>query len=193
MLHPHTEIRLIGEAVGLGVFATRPIPRGTITWTLCKFDRIYSRAEVEAMEPAYRRIAEVFSYIDPEGRSVLCWDGARHMNHACDSNTFPIIPVVDIAVRDIAAGEQITCDYGTCNLLEELSCLCGAHDCRSTIRRRDALEFGATWDAKVKAVLPDVLQVAQPLMGFVQSRAALEKILRGDAAIFAHASYHLAR
>ena len=193
MIHPHTEVRFINDEVGVGVFATKPIPRGTITWTLCEFDRIFTPEEVAALRPDYRRFVEILGYIDTAGRSVLCWDGGRYMNHSCDSNTLPVIPAVDVAIRDLAAGEQITCDYGTCNLVAELSCHCGAPACRGVIGRRDALVFGAGWDEKAAGVVPAIGQVPQPLLAFVQERARLERVMRGEETIFPHAQYHLAQ
>lgn len=142
MVHPDTEVRWINQNLGRGLFATRRIPRGTITWTRCDFDLVFKPAQVEALAPAYREIVEIFSYIDTEGDSVLCWDGARNINHSCESNTLSIIHSIDIAVRDIQPGEQITCEYGNCNLISDLRCFCGATGCRGTIGRQDALNHG---------------------------------------------------
>ena len=149
MVHPHTEVRFIDENVGHGLFATRFIPKGTITWTHCEFDRVFTAGEVSRLTPAYRRIVEIFSYVDTDGNSVLCWDGGRNINHSCESNTLSIIHAVDIAIRDIKPHEQITCEYGNCNLLEELTCLCRAPRCRGMIGREYALNHGAAWDELV--------------------------------------------
>lgn len=191
MVHPHTEVRLIDEKVGHGLFATRLIPRGTITWTRCEFDRTFSQEEVASLAPDYRRIVEIFSYIDTEGKSVLCWDGARNINHSCEANTLSIIHSVDIAIRDIQPNEQITCEYGNCNLIEELECLCLAPGCRGKIGRLDALNHGTTWDELVRLSLPEVTQVAQPLLPFVRERTLLDEILKGQSAIRSHVSYYL--
>ena len=43
MLHPHTELRHINQALGYGVVATRLIPRGTIIWVLDKLDQTFTR------------------------------------------------------------------------------------------------------------------------------------------------------
>ena len=32
MLHPDTEVHFIDPKIGSGIFASRPIPRGTIIW-----------------------------------------------------------------------------------------------------------------------------------------------------------------
>src|SRR5690554_1063288 len=56
MIHPDTELRFINDEVGYGVFAVRPIPRGTLIWTLCLFDRIFPPAEAAALPPVYQEI-----------------------------------------------------------------------------------------------------------------------------------------
>jgi hypothetical protein len=58
MIHPHTELRFISEAMGYGVFATRSIPKGTITWARDDFDQTFTAADVEQLRPEYRRILE---------------------------------------------------------------------------------------------------------------------------------------
>ena len=191
MVYPHTEVRFINENVGHGLFATRLIPWGTITWTKCEFDRVFLPEEVAALAPEYRRIVEIFSYVDTDGNSVLCWDGARNINHSCEANTLSIIHAVDIAIRDIQPGEQITCEYGNCNLLEDLECLCGAPGCRGKIGREDALAHGYWWDDQVKNALPDTASVAQPLLSFVRERSLLDDILAGRSSIRSHVSYYL--
>ena len=44
---------------------------------------------------------------------------------------------IEIAVRDVAAGEEITCEYATLNLTEPMDCRCGASGCRRTIGSDD--------------------------------------------------------
>ena len=191
MVHPHSEVRFINQDVGHGLFATRLIPRGTITWTKCAFDRVFTPSEVATLAEPYRRIVEIFSYVDTAGDSVLCWDGARNINHSCDRNTLSIIHAVDLAIRDIEPGEQITCEYGNCNLLVDLPCLCGSPLCRGMIGREDALRFGDSWDDLVRAALPFAMQCDQPLLPFVSEPALVRDILNGRADIRSHSSYFL--
>lgn len=74
MIHPHTELRYIDDEIGYGVFATRFMPRGTITWTLDAFDHVFTPAQVAAMAPAYQEIVANYSYINAAGNFVLCWE-----------------------------------------------------------------------------------------------------------------------
>jgi hypothetical protein len=65
----------------------------------------------------------------------------KPINHSCDPNAW-LNGLNLTARRRIAAGEQITMDYGTfCNeSLEEFACACGSPKCRGVIRGTDYRE-----------------------------------------------------
>ena len=128
MIHPATEVRPVREPIGVGVFATTNIPRGTVVWILDRFDRVVRPEELRAWPAVTRMIAERFGYVDPHGSWVVCWDHGRLMNHSCDPATVSVGDGLEIARRDIGAGDEVTCDYGTLNLTGRLRCLCGARD-----------------------------------------------------------------
>lgn len=190
MIHPHTELRFIDEEVGYGVVATQSIPRGTLTWTLCEFDRTFTPAQVAAMSPAYREIVENYSYIDAEGNFILCWDLGRYVNHSCAPTSLGVGPDLEIAVRDVHPGEQLTSEYGTLNLTASLRCRCGAHNCRGTIRGDDLLNHWREWDALVRAAFPRVAEVFQPLWPFLKNPEILTAMLNGRAEIPSHLTSH---
>ena len=48
MIHPATEVRETRNFVGVGVFATDYIPKGTIVWILDRFDRIVTADAIRA-------------------------------------------------------------------------------------------------------------------------------------------------
>lgn len=189
MMHPDTELRFIDERIGYGVFATRPIPRGTVIWILCAFDHIYRREEVAGMPEAYQEIVARYSYIDGEGRFVLCWDQGRYVNHSCNPAMLGVGPSFEIAVRDIAAGEQITCEYGGLNMTAPLRCLCGSSNCRGWVRADDALRYASTWDAQVQESLPLAARVRQPLLPFMTNPREYHDLLAGRMAIPSHSEY----
>jgi SET domain-containing protein len=59
-----------------------------------------------------------YSYFDDRvGLYELCSDDARFFNHADDPNTASVESPAgghfDVATRDIATGEELTCDYRT--------------------------------------------------------------------------------
>jgi SET domain-containing protein len=62
--------------------------------------------------------------------------GFRYINHSCDPNTFfrctPERAEV-YALRNIRAGEELTCDYGESQHEGKLRCRCGAEKCRGWI------------------------------------------------------------
>ncbi len=190
MIHPDTELRFISPEVGHGVFATKPIPRGTVVWVLCKLDKVMTAAEVEALPPAYQPIVERFAYVDDAGEYVLCWDHGRNMNHSCDPATLGVGPDIEMAVRDIQPGEEITCEYGGLNLTGRLKCYCGSPKCRGTISGDDVLQHWQTWDQRVAECLKHAPQVAQPMLGFARNTQSFWAWVHGTDKLPSHRAYH---
>jgi SET domain-containing protein len=102
------------EIEGVGVFAAAPIPRGTQIWLLDEaFDRVLTEEEIEALGEPQRAFAERYGYphtLKP-GLTILELDNGRFMNHSSRPNTDFRDPAAGYALRDIAEGEEITCDY----------------------------------------------------------------------------------
>jgi uncharacterized protein len=102
---------------GLGLFAVEPIPKGTPVWRLAPgFDREVPAREVAALPPLAQEHTRWFSWVNRDnGRAVLSGDHACFMNHSPTPNTgmAPDAAPADttVALRDIAAGEELTCDY----------------------------------------------------------------------------------
>jgi len=102
---------------GLGLFAVDFIGHGTSIWRFqAGFDQELSPEQVAALPPLTREHVRWFSFVSQvTGRCILSGDHACFMNHAPDPNTGaphrPEPPVITLALRDIAAGEEITCDY----------------------------------------------------------------------------------
>lgn len=112
MLLIPTEVRP-SSIHGLGLFTLVPVKAGTLIahWSL-GFDRLFI-SEYHIIYPD--RIATDFikhyGYQDKgDGHWHLCTDNLRFMNHADDPNTRQDIEN-DYAVRDIEAGEELTCNY----------------------------------------------------------------------------------
>lgn len=171
MIHPSTERRFISDEVGFGVVATADIPRGTLLWCRCLFDIVLTPDQVAALPPAYHHIVDIWSYGDPDGNSVLCWDNARFINHSCEPSMMGVGEDLEIAVRDIRAGEQITCDYALCNLTEEMPCSCGVPSCRHVIGPDDVLRLGESWERLRSDALALALSVEQPLRPYLLDEA----------------------
>ncbi len=190
MMHPHTELRFISPEVGYGVFATKPIPRGTVTWVLCQFDKIMTPAEVDNLPSAYMPLIERYSYVNGDGNYVLCWDYGRNINHGCDAAMMGVGADFEIAVRDIAVGEQITCEYGGLNITGQLKCRCGSPKCRGVIRGDDVLKYGAEWDALIAANLKFSPHVQQPLLGFARNPQQFWGWVNGIDPVPSQSEYH---
>lgn len=178
MLHPHTELRHVSEAIGVGIFATRDIPRGTIVWVLDELDQKLSADRVRMLGPRYDATLDRYAYPSASGDLILCWDLARFVNHSCEANAVSTGWELDVAVRDIAAGEQLCNDYAVLNLDRSFTCHCGAPGCRRTVRPDDFERLADHWDARVREAFPDVLRVVQPLWKWVPQKRRVSAAAR---------------
>jgi SET domain-containing protein len=103
---------------GLGLFAKLPIQKGAVVWKFVpRIDALLTKEEVNALPTITRELCLRYAYYVPvTGKYVLCGDDARFVNHSDTPNTAGAYPEgdpygIDIAIRDIDAGEEITCDY----------------------------------------------------------------------------------
>lgn len=175
MIHPHTELRFINEKIGYGVVALKPIPQGTITWALDKLDRSFTPEQVQAMDELYQQVLDKYTYRNAEGNHILCWDNARFVNHSSNANCITTAYEFEIAIRDIAAGEELTDDYGYLNLDEPFEVEPEAGSNRNVVYPDDLLRFYPEWDEKLLVAFPKILQVSQPLFQLLD-KALQEKV-----------------
>ncbi|MCX7646336.1 MAG: SET domain-containing protein [Rhodobacteraceae bacterium] len=116
MLLVRTTVRQ-SEIHGLGLFAEEDIPRGTAIWAFDPvLDRIIPEADLARYPAHVADYLETYCEYFPEtGVLVLSGDNDRFTNHSDRPNTAVVLPngpeARVIAARDIAAGEEITCDY----------------------------------------------------------------------------------
>lgn len=102
---------------GMGLFAVERIPRGTEVWRFEPgFDRSIAPDAVNALPPLARDHVHWFAYRSLEdGYWILSGDHTCFMNHSGTPNTGAPPngkpPVTTVALHDIAAGEELTCDY----------------------------------------------------------------------------------
>jgi hypothetical protein len=178
MIHPNSELRHVNDKIGVGVFATRDIPRGTIVWVMDELDQRISPARVQDLGPRYEALLERYAYLGPAGERILCWDLARYVNHSCDANAVSTGWDFDVAVRDIAAGEEISNDYGALNLERSFACHCGAGACRRVVRPDDFERLADAWDTRVREAYPDLLRVVQPLWKWVPQKRRVSAAAR---------------
>ena len=120
---------------GHAVLATRPIAKGAllVVWG----GDILTRAGVDALPPAQRRLTlqvddDLFLWSTDEGP-------ADWVNHSCDPNAGLAGQISLVALRAIAAGEEISFDYAMtdgCDY-DEFECACGARACRGRVLGSD--------------------------------------------------------
>ena len=74
-------------------------------------------AQINGLPEPARGELQRYLYLDERSEKyIFCLDNARFMNHSEKPNTESVFPASDhfghdVASRDIAAGEELTCDY----------------------------------------------------------------------------------
>jgi hypothetical protein len=168
MIHPATELRPVSEELGLGVFVTQFIARGTLIVVRDLWDIRCSPERFQQLDPLRRETLERYARIDRAGTYHLPWDRARCMNHSCEPAARPLGANAEIALRDLYPGDELTCDYGSWGLRRPLACACRSPFCRGVIQPDDAQYFSPFWDAEVRGVLPEAARARQPLLSLLE-------------------------
>lgn len=99
---------------GNGVFSGEDVAAGAVVWRFHPpFDQVLSDEDVAKLPQTAKDYVEMYAYrcVDLGGNLVLSGDHARFLNHSDDPNTQER-PFFSVARKPIAAGEEITCDYG---------------------------------------------------------------------------------
>jgi SET domain-containing protein len=102
---------------GIGVFAVAPIVKGTPVWRFEKGLDMEFAPDFAAHFPEHVcAFFAQYGYVDRNlNRLILCFDDARFVNHSDAPNVgtdYAQDPHgLDLALHDIAAGEELTMDY----------------------------------------------------------------------------------
>lgn len=116
MMMVETELRP-STIHGTGVFLLQPVPRGGLIWRFdARIDRVYTPDEVASLPPHVQEFLTTYcTWRQDVGLYVLCGDNGRYFNHSDTPNTVSngISFGEDHALRDLAAGEELTSDYRT--------------------------------------------------------------------------------
>jgi uncharacterized protein len=115
VIHPDRELRYGNDTIGDGLFANRLIPMARFTWVHDDLDQVVDPQLDHRLPPTLAALLRKYSYVEPRGR-VLCWDHARFRNHSCEPNCRSTGFDLEIAVKDIRPGQQLTDDYGSLNV-----------------------------------------------------------------------------
>jgi len=169
MIHPNTEVRFINDNIGLGLFSTSFIPKGTITWVKDPLDRVLSPDEIKSLPETLTSNMMKYAYRNAKGHYVLCWDFNRFMNHSFTPNVMITPYDLEIAIQDIPAGTELREDYGCLNIIEAFEPDPEAGSSRQVVRPDDLLHYHQTWDEILSAVFPSVSKVKQPLQSLLNA------------------------
>ncbi len=102
---------------GNGLIAAVAIPRGTPIWRFQPgFDHEFTPAQWHALPEPARSHTRRFCFVrHGDLHVILSGDHACFINHADIPNSGapqnPVSPVTTVALRDIAIGEEVTCNY----------------------------------------------------------------------------------
>lgn len=102
---------------GLGLFTAEPLAKGTPLWRFEEeFDRAFTPVQFDALPCSAQEHLRWFAYFDDVRRAwILSGDHSCFMNHSAEPNTGAppnaALPITTVALRDIADGEELTCDY----------------------------------------------------------------------------------
>jgi SET domain-containing protein len=102
---------------GLGLFAMGFVPGGAPMWRFQPgFDHDFSPEQFAALPPLAREHTRWFCFVSREtGHVILSGDHACFINHSLTPNSGAnqntSVTGTTVALRDIAAGDEITCNY----------------------------------------------------------------------------------
>jgi uncharacterized protein len=102
---------------GLGLFAVKFVPRGTPIWKFQPgFDHDFSPTQFAALPALAHAHTRWFCFVSKtDGHVILSGDHACFINHSLSPNTGAPLeampPIVTVALRDIAAGQELSCNY----------------------------------------------------------------------------------
>ncbi|PGM56964.1 SET domain-containing protein [Bacillus sp. AFS053548] len=175
MMHPDTEIRYVSEQVGVGVFATKLIPKGTIVWVKDDLDLVLTVEYIESLDDLRKEYIYKYSYLDTDDIHVLNWDHAKYMNHSFKANCVDTAYDFLLAARDIKPGEQLTSDYGTFGQNENFECVPEEGTTRTKVTANDYLICYVEWDRIAIEAFKFFNMVEQPLKHLI-SEEYLNKV-----------------
>jgi len=123
---------------GRGLYAKHAIEAGEVV--VVKGGYILTKTQRDeigrALGPSEIQITEDL-FIGPATESQR-EGGMMHLNHSCEPNLGLQGQIVFVALRNIAAGEELTCDYAMIDDEPgEMQCRCGSPSCRRIVTGAD--------------------------------------------------------
>jgi SET domain-containing protein len=126
----------------VGVFTTEPIRKGARV-----VEYSGPRLTAEEANRLYDGAARTYLYGLDDGKTVIDGEGmGAYLNHSCDPNC-EVDEIKNrvwiLAIRNIAAGEELLWDYNLYDDDDPAPCHCGSSKCRGTMYSRE-------WIAKLR-------------------------------------------
>lgn len=151
---------------GKGLFSKVRIPKGTIIWKNTKGSVVkYSRKQFEKLNDREKR--EIGVYEDENGNLVHCKDKVNYCNHSCSPNVTELNEKMDIVIKNIKPGEEITYDYAIIypKWAPTMKCKCGSRNCRKNIRKlEESSKVCNDLNKLAKKAKKEMSKVKQPLL-----------------------------
>lgn len=112
---------------GTGLFALKAFKPGDIVlhWDV---SHLISKEDLALLSSAEQHYTHPFD----EQRLIVVQPPARFVNHSCNNNT-EVRDFCDVAIREIAPGEEITSSYSSDGSGSVFVCSCGAPNCRGRV------------------------------------------------------------
>jgi SET domain-containing protein len=162
---------------GLGLRASALIRAGTVVWFPCPQCPTWTSEQLALLPGDVVARLDTWGHTLADGRLLVPCAGAYLMNHSCAANVLDFGLDFGVAVVDIPASAEVTCDYGTFSADDQewtMRCACTADDCRGVVRTVDHHDgrVRSRWAERVAAVLPRVRAVPQPLGALLRTHSA---------------------
>jgi hypothetical protein len=172
---------------GRGLFATAPIACGTVVWLPCRRCARWSAAEVDQLPGPQTQWLDEFGYRLSDGGLLLPCHNAHLMNHSCEASVLDFGLDFGVAVRDIAAGEEVTCDFRTFtdDPFWQVACRCRTAGCAGYLTPQDGVDprLQTEWRTRVHRALEHLIQAPQPLDDeLIECSALYRKLRSGEGA-----------
>ncbi len=174
MMHPDTALATVDPDIGLGVVATRLIPKGTIVFAKDQLDIELPPNHPLIDHPAYQDLIEKYAYSEPDGTRVIAWDIAKYINHCCQPSTLSTGYGFEIAIKDLQPGDEITDDYAIFSSIFRTQLICQHQPCRQYVRPDDFDRCYPEWDGKIRDALAFLRGVDQPLLPLLDPQTAAD-------------------
>ncbi len=112
---------------GRGIFAARDFKKGEVVlpWQIV----VLTKEQVDNLPESEKHYVDRYQ----DDGYLLHQEPERYINHSCDPNT-GVQGHSDVAIRDIAKGEEITTDYSVAGGIQiHFLCQCKSSNCKTKI------------------------------------------------------------